>query len=410
MAVHGRYNARMTTSLGLVSTLPKDLNGLVHFEFEHRRDYAQQPAITMAVLIDLEADAKPLVITEQCEALGQLLANKMTKVDMSAIAARVDGQLLNLADPLALGTQTIPKPWGQEIWYTGIEARGVCTAAGVALPVLLDINRLLGIGGSETPVLLKILDPLPEEVRGDLYFELHLEKREVYVVTHVDPQAWPGGVGKIRWGFCEEKIADYPSEQAFKRAYLDVVSDYRAVRNQLDRAPESNDPDILEKEATLRTEMETFTATRDLQVGDVVHVHPLFPHSLQHGVRVIEFQTPHYERLILSFAQKVLTQDHWDTERAMERVSLRPPPVEDSDEVIADFAEFRVTRIEIASKEARSIAIQDYAIVIGVNGCASVNNQALEPEHAFYLTSLAGEARLTNDARSRAIVLIAVPA
>ena len=29
-------------------------------------------------------------------------------------------------EPIGLGRTCIPKPWGQEIWYTGVETRGVC--------------------------------------------------------------------------------------------------------------------------------------------------------------------------------------------------------------------------------------------------------------------------------------------
>src|SRR5690625_7657891 len=53
--------------------------------------------------------------------------------------------------------------------------------------------------------------PLPVEVVGDLYFELHEEKREVYVVTSIDPQAWPEGIGAIRYGRSEEHTSELQS-------------------------------------------------------------------------------------------------------------------------------------------------------------------------------------------------------
>ena len=72
--------------------------------------------------------------------------------------------------------------------------------------------------------------------------------------------------------------------------------------------------------------MESFTRLLDLRVGDVVRVEPYYPHSLQHGVRVVELQTPTYERFIISFAQQVVTQDHWDSEHAIAHMSLDPAP------------------------------------------------------------------------------------
>ena len=38
---------------------------------------------------------------------------------------------------------------------------------------------------------------------------------------------------------------------------------------------------------------------------------------------MVEFQTPTYERFILSFTQKVLTQDYWDTVKAIELMEVQ---------------------------------------------------------------------------------------
>ena len=76
---------------------------------------------------------------------------------------------------------------------------------------------------------------VPEEVFGDLYFELHEEKQEVYVVTHVDEQAWPAGVGGIRFGFDEAVRQNYTSDFEFKKAFADAVSAYEQVRHEIDR-------------------------------------------------------------------------------------------------------------------------------------------------------------------------------
>src|SRR5690606_10110912 len=85
------------------------------------------------------------------------------------------------------------------------------------------------------PALLKILDPLPEEVFGDLYFELHQEKREVYVVTHVDAGAWPDGCGAIRFGFNQAERQKAPSDEDFRQQFLRAVADYEQVRRIIDR-------------------------------------------------------------------------------------------------------------------------------------------------------------------------------
>jgi hypothetical protein len=163
--------------------------------------------------------------------------------------------------------------------------------------------------------LLKILDPSSTPVLGDLYFELHEEKREVYVVTHIDREAWPDGVGYIRYGFAPERVGQFANEAEFRSAYLAAVQAYESVRRALDSLPEGAEPDreLLALEPVLREGMNSFTGLRALRVGDVVEVPLLVPHALLHGVRTVEFQTPTYERKILSFAQKVLTQDHWDT-------------------------------------------------------------------------------------------------
>ncbi|MDK1022726.1 MAG: hypothetical protein QGD92_00670 [Gammaproteobacteria bacterium] len=71
----------------------------------------------------------------------------------------VDG----VTGPLTLETVVIPKPWGREIWYTGSEARGVSTIQGLPLPWVTSLykSRLVGEADAD-PVLLKILDPLPD--------------------------------------------------------------------------------------------------------------------------------------------------------------------------------------------------------------------------------------------------------
>ena len=93
-----------------------------------------------------------------------------------------DLPVLNLSAPLLLQTVSISKPWGREIWYTGIEERGVSRVTdglfSAPLSWVLSVAPEHLVANCERQInLLKILDPLAEEVYGDLYFELHEEKQ-----------------------------------------------------------------------------------------------------------------------------------------------------------------------------------------------------------------------------------------
>jgi hypothetical protein len=245
-------------------------------------------------------------------------------------------------------------------------------------------------------VLLKILDPVAAEVTGDLYFELHQEKREVYVVTHVAPTAWPNGTGYIRFGFDPEKLAQAGDDETFRRQYLRAVRAYEAVRRQIDEGQGAESTELAEQERKLRAEMDSFTHMRPLRVGDVVVVPLLMPHSLQHGVRTIEFQTPVYERKILSFAQRVLTQKHWDTGEAIQQMRLLPPaesPFEILQEEegvrverVVDFPDFEVRRIRIeAHCQWQLVPCDCYALVMLVEGAMGVDDKGFGPEQSFLL-------------------------
>ncbi len=357
--------------------------------------------------------------------------------------------IFTFGQPLRLETVSIAKPWGQEIWYTGIEARGVSRVWGgedsVSLPWLLSVApRRLAANGERKINLLKILDPLPEEVYGDLYFELHEEKREVYVVTHVDKDAWPEGVGAIRFGFNPEVRSEYPSEDAFKEAYLAAVKRYELVRRVVDglldecrqsegvdiSAPVSADmikrwmetlPESLrQREADCREHMNRFTALLPLQQGDVVKVPILTPHSLQHGVRTVEFQTPVYERKILSFAQKVLTQAHWDTDNAVAVMSTDTPVLsellvleadaEHRLEEVVRFEDFQVLRLTLNSS-ARYLLPQthSYGLLLVVDAKVDCNGVTLTEEAAVLLPAERSSSYVTNTSNREAVLLLAWP-
>lgn len=363
---------------------------------------------------------------------------------------------LELNRPLRLNPIRIPKPWGQEVWYTGIEARGqseVIDESGHRLPLpwLLSVcpRQLLGQESDEL-ILLKVLDPLPQPVFGDLYFEMHEEKREVYVVTHVDSQAWPNGTGGIRFGFDQRKREMYGDDARFKADYLSAVHAYRNVRVEIDELLDQNridegialdapvEPvvlerwlaklptDLREREAALREQMEAFIHIDPLKVGDVVRVPCFTPHSLLHGVRTVEFQTPVYERKILSFAQKVLTQKHWDTAEAMEMISLDPPtaaelPVLSSTpdlqiEEVVQFRDFHVQRLTLQPGGRflldRKPVEQgsEYCLLMGIAGEVSVNGSALVPEQALFVAAGTEKVELLGSVDKEAILLLARPA
>lgn len=344
--------------------------------------------------------------------------------DGGRLAAEVAGHRLHLDEPVRLAPAMVAKPWGREIWLTGIEARGestVLTGQG-ELPLswylALAPRRLTG----RAPlVLLKILDPRPEPVLGDLYFEVHEKKQEVYVVSHVDPSAWPDGRGRIRFGMNQTLRRRYGDDEAFRRDYLAAVQRYERVRRAIDQG----EAVAADEERRLRHHMESFTDMRELAVGDVVTVPTWLPHSLQHGVRVVEFQTPTYERYIISFAQRVLTQDHWDSPEAVARMRLDAPPpprferLGDGMERIVSFDDFSVARLRLPA--GASCAVPDhpsYLLCMVVDGQVRLGPLDLTEEQAAFVPAAAladpapgqpAAVRLANTGAGTATVLLAAP-
>ncbi len=313
-------------------------------------------------------------------------------------------------NPVRLVPVAIAKPWGREIWYSAIEERGesrVVTAGGE-----LPLSAYLDAVGLGSPViLLKVLDPYPQPVRGDLYFEVHEQKREVYVVTAVDSDAWPDGQGWIRLGMNQQARRRFANDEAFRAAYLGAVRDYRSLRRRID----SGEQVPAEQEARARAAMDAFTSLRRLGVGDVVTIPTWTPHALQHGVRVAEFQTAAYERYIISFAQKVLTQAGWDSDRAIAQLSLDPPrpPVfrtlAPGVERIASFEDFGVWRMAVEPGRAAALPRQvPYALCLALNGNMAVGPLGLGPEEACLVPGPALE-RCRISAESAVRCLVAAP-
>ena len=362
--------------------------------------------------------------------------------------AQLGEPLFDLNAPIRLQPIAIPKPWGQEIWYTGIEKRGMASvgegAAAIPLPWLLAIAPQRLSAGGRQPILLKILDPLAAPEFGDLYFELHQEKQEVYIVTAVDRSTWPDGTGAIRFGFNTRLRSQYRDDRRFVADYLNAVARYREVRRDIDAQLDTirqrervglNDPvaaptlrrwldeiptDLHRRERTLREAMEAFTALRSLTIGDVVKVPCLVPHSLQHGVRTVEFQTPVYERLILSFAQKVLTQSDWDTERAAELLQLDPPAelpfpkltAGDGwvEQQIVRFDDFEVRRITLQPDAIASIRVTaGYGLGMIVGSELMVNGQSFAADTAALLPGAIRTLNIANTTAAEAYFLLALP-
>jgi hypothetical protein len=361
----------------------------------------------------------------------------------------LDVARFDLAQPLPLAPVAIPKPWGRELWYTGIERRGVAAVCrdgrSAPLPWLLAIApRRLGLAAGDNPILLKILDPLPSAVYGDLYFELHRQKQEVYIVTAVDRAAWPDGVGAIRFGFDAGLRRQYADDRRFLQDYLGAVRAYRAVRRDIDalldarRAAERiglNEPvdaatlqrwladvpaPLQRREQQLREAMDRFAGLLPLRVGDVLKVPCWVPHSLQHGVRTVEFQTPVYERLILSFAQKVLTQEDWDTEQAAPLLQLDPPPPPPlqitaagegwREERIVEFDDFEVRRLTVqAGAQRRLPPPRHYALAMVIGGALHLQGAALAPDSALLLPGSWEGGLVENRGRDPHMLLLAYP-
>lgn len=362
--------------------------------------------------------------------------------ELSALADELQTEVFSTNAVISLNPAYIPKPWGEEIWYTGMEDRGLAGAGSagrsVPLPWVLSAlpNRLVA-GRERGIVLLKILAPRPEEVFGDLYFELHEEKREVYVVTAVDESAWPDGTGAIRFGFDAEIRAQFDSDVAFRDAFARAVADYEQVRREIDALLDQRaeaeggaaereawladlPAGLIAREKSLRDAMNRFTALKPLKVGDVVKVPTLTPHSLQHGVRTVEFQTPVYERLIVAFAQKVLTQNHWDTAKAVELMQLDPEPEAPFEllacdhgvkvERIVDFADFEVRRFTVdAGCRAKISTVQDYAVLMQVQGELTLGACLLQPEQAVLLPREWQSSAIINRGAMPMIFLVAYP-
>lgn len=357
---------------------------------------------------------------------------------------------LELEHPIPLQPVHIAKPWGHELWFSGMEARGVSrvgsASANLGLPDLLALAPSW-FGGAPAILLLKILAPHAHSEFGELYLELHEQKREVYVATDIDAALWPDGVGGARLGIAAAVRHAY-DDAALRRALRNVIAEYETIRRQIDavldqlrralgmevdaplaladavalaqRVPEH----MRRREQTARAAMQRFLHVHPLRVGDVLAIPPRVPHALLPGVRVVEFQSPVYERRILAFGQKVLTQPHWDTDAAIAGMELDAPMIgtqllQDDGTVrverIVAFTEFTVLRIQLAPNRGMREAASwqpprtDYALCIAVSGRTHIGEQAILREQAWLLARPALRHCVQNAGVEPATILWATP-
>lgn len=375
---------------------------------------ASRPEADLTAVFEAREGRLRAFVTDRTEA-----AHAAAEFEAAADAA--GAAIVDWQRPLALDTAIVEKPWGRECWYTGVEARGVSRVTdgrhATPLPWVLALDPA-GFQGGAPLVLAKRLEPHAEPVRGDLYFEMHEAKREVYVVTAVDRRVWPDGTGAIRFGMNAALRRRYGDDARFRADYLAAVRRYEAVRRAIDAG--RSDAAALAEERRLRAGMDAFTTLCELRVGDVVQVPTFFPHALQHGVRVIELQTPVYERRILSFAQSTPTQDRWDTGDVIDTLSLDAHALASIDtladdgtvrvERIARFTDFEAYRIRLApGAQHRLEGADTHRLCVAVDGALAVNSHTLAAEDACLLPVAFGAIDLRDASGLGATCIVAVP-
>ena len=120
----------MDKSLGTVAAPARIIEELllsavdaqVSFNFEFLRYYEAEPS-TLQLYCECHLNA------------GELYCR------IAADPGAMPADWINLTAPLRLDQVTVPKPWGAEIWYTGIESRGVCSIQNTPLPWLIALSQ-----------------------------------------------------------------------------------------------------------------------------------------------------------------------------------------------------------------------------------------------------------------------------
>ena len=360
--------------------------------------------------------------------------NKISPIE--AVAKNRKAAIIHAETPFRLDTLDIKKPWGYEKWYTGVEKRGVVNVVDkygkTELPYALNIfKKQILKNHQEELILLKKLIPSEKEIIGDLYYEMHEKKWEVYIVTEIDKSAWPNGEGIIKAGISPKKIDEYRKEHDknwklfLRKDFKKAISEYEDLRRYIDNSKNNLSKDLREKEKTLRENATSFVGDYFVKEGDIVSFPTFQIHSLQHGVKVIEFQTPHYERLILMFGQKVLTQNFWDSEevfKKMETDIYKPPKIEILHkkkgiliERFVNFPDFTADRLFLQPKMiSENFLENDYHILIIISGQATIINKFgekifINPEDAVFIPISMKKYTIKNSKSKPLICLKAMP-
>ena len=134
----------MIQALGLL-TNPEDtlkdrlaLPGLLHFEYRHKQSYRDDSTLQLTVV--LKTPELECLITPSSDAITAAL-QQYSK--LAQISSALDVPILKLNTPLSLAPVEIEKPWGKELWYTGIEKRGYVQWEAYQYPGFLIACRSL---------------------------------------------------------------------------------------------------------------------------------------------------------------------------------------------------------------------------------------------------------------------------
>lgn len=266
--------------------------------------------------------------------------------------------------PALLEPVTVRKPWGREVWYSGIEARGESRVHHGGERIRL--SQFLATLSRDRPVtLLKTLHP----DAGNLYVEVHERKYEVYIVDEVDAERWPEA-GQMLLGASVER--DALDEDEFRQRLL------AAARTA---------------EASCQVDgVAALMRTVPLEVGDAVAIAPHVPHSLLRGVSVVEFQTPVFERKILAASQRVATQTGWDSAEAVDLIDLDAEPhvtprTSEPRQTLGASDTFTVTRHCLSAGD--TLAVPPWSVGWVVDGVLRNDDVSFAPRSAWIASEAA---------------------
>ena len=431
-----------------------DLNTLSPNEYIEGNQYLEDGVFYFIKDVSEQWDRNPIyahIIIEKDSSGSNIYLDESNNIEPMSKSQLT---LIDFSYPFKLVSIDIPKPWGKEVWFTGIEKRGISKVMPHGATRNFRLSTLIKVFGqkflenlSPSPILLKILAPHDDPNFGNLYYELHNEKQEVYIISKVSP-SWQNGVGRMKYGINSKKMSEFPSKDDFKNAFKDAVKNYEACRKKIDQFTDhyrakldfevnenldlktlksirANMPtEIIDEEKNSKAKLEEFVGWLQLSVGDVVSVETRVPHSLQHGIEAIEFQSPVYERCIISFDQKVITQPGWDVDKAFGLMEMKPPAkkqlsvLTDSKsqlkERVVKFSDFEVSRVELRDKinlDASSQHLLIYLLRGEVRFQKDENGEeiTLNEGEAYYVAPRKALSTLSRVDSKNPLILIASP-